>query len=116
MKIRITGSLIALCLMATSAFAADVDGNGNVTLSAAEGATSLNMTIAVDGESATATAGSDEFKGTYKDGELKLEGSLYVPEAGMSSKLDMIAKLDGDELKGTANWDMYVADVTGTRQ
>lgn len=116
MKLGIITSIIALFFMTSSVFAADVDGDWNVTMSAAEGATMLTMTITVDGETATATAGEDELTGTYKNGELKLEGLLYIPEAGMSSDLDMTAKLDGDELTGTANWDMYTADVIGTRK
>ena len=34
---------------------------------------------------------------------------MYVPEAGMS------AKLEGDDLVGNATWDMYVATVHGAR-
>ena len=116
MKISIISGLIAACFMVSSTFAADIDGDWQVSMTAAEGATMVNMSVNVDGETATATMGSDEFTGTYINGELKLVGSLYVPDAGMSANLEMTAKLVGDELKGTANWDMYVADVHGTRK
>lgn len=102
--------------MISSAFAADVDGEWNMMLTSAEGGATIPMTISVDGEIATATAGNEEFTGTYINGEIKLKGSLYVADAGMASMLDMTAKFAGDELKGTANWDMYVADVHGTRK
>jgi len=102
--------------MISSAFAADVDGDWSVAMSAAEGAAVVSMSIAVDGENATASIGTDEFTGTYKNGQLKLKGSLYVAEAGMSSTFDMTAKVDGDELKGTGNWDMYALDVSGKRK
>ncbi len=99
-----------------NAIAADVDGEWSVAMNSAEGGTVIPMTISIDGEMAKAMVGQDELSGTYRDGELKLTGPLYVPEAGMSATLDMTAKLDGDHLKGTANWDMYTANVLGTRK
>lgn len=108
--------LTASILFIGSAFAADVDGEWNVSMNSAEGGTVVPMTISVDGENAKAVVGSDELTGTYKDGELKLKGPLYVPEAGMSATLDMTATLEDDQLKGTANWDMYTANVLGTRK
>lgn len=96
--------------------AADVDGEWNAAMNSAEGGTVIPMVILVNGEMAKATVGQDELNGTYRDGELKLTGPLYVPEAGMSATLDMTAKLDGDHLKGTANWDVYTANVLGIRK
>lgn len=102
-------------IMITSAFAADVDGNWAVMFSSPEGGSVVSIEIKIDGETATAMADGDELIGTYKDGELKLKGPMYVPEAGMSATLDMTAKLEGDDLVGNATWDMYVATVHGTR-
>ncbi len=99
-----------------NAFAADVDGEWSIMFSAAEGGSTVPMTITVDGEAAKAMAGSDELSGTYKDGKLMLEGPMYVPEAGMTSTLNMDATVDGDTMTGTATWDMYTADVIGTRK
>lgn len=106
---------VASLLFVSNAFAADVDGEWSVAMNSAEGGTIVPMTISVEGETAKAMVGTDELTGTYKDGELKLTGPLYVPEAGMTSTLDMTATLDGDQLKGKANWDMYTANVLGTR-
>lgn len=108
------GTFISL-LFTCTALAAEVDGEWDMVMSAAEGATMVTMTITVDGEIAHATAGTDKFTGTYKDGKLTLKGALYVPEAGMSSNMDLAADLVNDALTGTVNWDMYVADLVGTR-
>ncbi len=109
-------AVITSLFLVTSAFAADVDGEWSVMFNAAEGGTTVPMTITVDGEDAKAMAGTDELTGTYKDGKLTLEGPMYVPEAGMTSTLNMDATIDGDKMTGTATWDMYSADVIGTRK
>lgn len=116
MNLRIITGLFASLMIISSTFAADVDGDWSMAMTAAEGFAIVNMSIAVDGENATASIGTDEFTGTYKNGELNLKGSLYVAEAGMSSTFDMTAKLDGEELNGTGNWDMYALSVKGTRK
>jgi len=116
MFLRVIAGLYATSLMISSVLAADVEGDWNMIMSAAEGAAMVPMTITVDGETATATAGQDKFTGTYKNGKLKLKGSLYVPDAGMSSTMGLTATLVGDQLKGIVNWDMYVADLVGTRK
>ncbi|MDA9770623.1 hypothetical protein N9D02_06240 [Emcibacteraceae bacterium] len=112
---RLITIVATVLLMISSATAADVDGNWNVMFSSAEGGVMVPMEIKVDGENVTAMADGDELTGTYKDGELKLKGPMYVPEAGMSATLDMTAKLEGEDLVGKATWDMYVASVLGTR-
>ena len=53
--------------------------------------------------------------GSFDDGELKLAGEFYVMEAGYTSKLDMTVSMQGEQLKGTATWDIYIADVLGNR-
>lgn len=113
--IKLITIMASALLMLSSASAADVDGNWNVMFSSAEGGAMVPMEIKVDGENVTAMADGDELRGTYKDGELKLKGPMYVPEAGMSATLDMTAKLEGNDLVGKATWDMYVASVLGTR-
>ena len=112
---KVIAIIAASLIMITSVFAADVGGNWDVMFSSAEGGSMVPMEIKIDGETATVIADGDELIGTYKDGELKLKGPMYVPEAGMSATLDMTAKLEGDDLVGNATWDMYAATVHGTR-
>ena len=115
---RMSGMTIFAALFAVLAIvsaAATVDGDWNLSLTAPEGATYFRMTIAVDGESASGTVGETAFGGSYRDGNLKLTGDYYVPEAGYVAILDLDMRLEGDMLPGTATWDMYTADVLGKR-
>ena len=107
---------VALLLGACAAAPPPVNGDWDVVLTAPEGQTGFTMTVAVDGESATATAGSHTFNGTYRDGNLKLKGDYYVPEAGYAAELDMDVTYADDELSGDATWDQFSADVSGSRQ
>jgi hypothetical protein len=104
-----------LILAATIGIAAPVDGEWDLSLTAPEGATYFKMTIAIDGEAASGMVGEVAFNGSYKDGNLKLTGDYYVPEAGYNAVLDLDMRLDGEVLTGTATWDMYTADVLGKR-
>ncbi|MGI9203793.1 MAG: hypothetical protein ACR2Q3_07265 [Woeseiaceae bacterium] len=103
-------------LLCTLSFAADVDGDWSMTLSAPEGTTYITMTISVDGEQATGTTADSEVSGTYKNGKLKLEGKLYLADGGYASDMEMEAELRGEKLKGTMGWDTYTLTVDGSRK
>jgi len=111
---------LVVTVLAAMAFvianAADVEGDWSLYLNAAEGFTTVSMSISVDGEKATATSGTSELSGSYKDGKLKLTGKLYLSDAGYESNAEMEVQLQGEKLKGEMNWDSYSATVDGTRQ
>ena len=107
--------ILAVLALGACASAPPVNGDWDVVLTAPEGSTGFTMAVVVDGESATATAGSHTFQGTWRDGALKLKGDYYVAEAGYSAELDMDIQYEGDELKGSATWDQFSADVAGSR-
>jgi hypothetical protein len=111
MTIFLTALVIAACASAPA-----VNGDWDVTLTAPEGQTGFTMSVVVDGENATATAGDHTFNGTFRDGKLTLKGDYYVPEAGYSAELDMDMRLEEDRLRGSATWDQFSADVAGSRQ
>lgn len=115
MKTWTIGAALAAMLLGACASAPAVNGDWDVTLVAPEGQTGFTMSVVVDGDNATATTGPHTFSGTFRDGELRLQGEYYVPEAGYSAVLDMNAQLVEDRLVGSASWDQYSADVTGTR-
>lgn len=115
MLTRIMTAVFAVLVMATSSFAADIDGEWNVMLSASEGSTSIPLTIKVDGETATADADGDKLTGTYIDGELKLEGSVYIAEAGFAENGTIVARLNGDALEGTMDWGGYSLSMYGSK-
>lgn len=97
------------------ASAPPVNGNWDLTLMAAEGSTGFPITIEANGNQASATGGGTEFAGTWEDGVLNLKGDFFVPEAGYSAELDMRVRVVGEQLKGSATWDQFEADVTGDR-
>lgn len=112
---KLFGALASIALVSIVS-AADVDGNWSLYLSAPEGSTTVELKISIDGEEAIGKNADSELQGTYIDGELKLEGELYLLDAGYSSGLQMDARLDGDKLKGRITWDMYSGTVEGTRK
>ncbi|MCC3860669.1 hypothetical protein [Pseudemcibacter aquimaris] len=112
---RIMTAVFATLLMVTSSFAADAEGEWSITLSAAEGSTSIVMDIKVDGENATGTSDGDELKGTLKDGVLVLSGDLYIADAGMSDTADLKATIDGNSLEGNMSWGGYSLDMYGSK-
>ena len=108
-------ALTALLLCATAS-GADIDGDWNLSLNAAEGSTYVVLSISTDGDDATATSSDSELKGTYIDGQLKLSGKLYLIDAGYAADTEMDARLDGQKLKGRMIWDTYTATVDGVRE
>ena len=106
---------MAATLMVACASTPAVNGAWEVAVTAPEGATYFTMSVAVDGEEASGMVGEEPFSGTYTDGELKLSGDYYVPEAGYSAELNMDIRLEDDQLTGTATWDQFSADVSATR-
>ena len=111
----LTSLLAALLLAACASAPPPVNGDWDLMLTAAEGATGFPITIEANGTEAAASGGDAEFTGTWMDGELKLVGEFFVPEAGYAAPLDMTMRVEGDELVGTATWDQFEADVLGQR-
>jgi len=95
--------------------AAGVDGDWTLVLTAPEGATEFTMSIAVDGSDVFGRVGDAEFTGTLDGERMRLAGDLFVPEAGYVAPLDLDLRLDGEELRGIATWDVYTANVVGKR-
>lgn len=115
--IQIKRAFIALAatLFIACASAPPVNGNWDLMLMAAEGSTGFPITIEAIGDQASASGGGSDFTGTWEDGELKLAGDFFVPEAGYSAELNMTVRVEGDRLRGIATWDQFEADVTGDR-
>jgi len=106
---------LAVCVL-SAARAADVDGQWGLAMVATEGSAYVTMTIAVDGETAIGKTSDSELTGTYRDGELELDGELFLAEAGYSADANLTARLAEDgKLLGKIYWGEYRADVTGSR-
>ena len=111
----LTSLLAALVIAACASAPPPVNGEWDLMLTAAEGSTGFPISIEASGTEATASGGDAEFSGTWMDGELRLSGEFFVPEAGYAAPLDMTMRVEGDELVGTATWDQFEADVLGQR-
>ena len=110
------GGVLALSLLVACASAPPpVNGDWDLMLMAAEGQTGFPISIEANGTEASATGGDAEFTGTWMDGELRLSGEFFVPEAGYAAPLDMTMRVENGELVGTATWDQFEADVLGQR-
>ena len=114
-QIKRAGIALAVALLVGCASAPPVNGEWDLMLMAAEGSTGFPINIEASGDQANASGGGSDFTGTWVDGELNLKGDYFVPEAGYSAELDMTVRIVDDQLKGTATWDQFEADVTGDR-
>lgn len=115
MQITRAAIVIAATLIVGCASTPPVNGDWDIMLTAAEGSTGFPISILAHGSEASATGGDAEFSGTWEGGELRLTGEFFVPEAGYAAPLDMTMQLEDGQLKGTATWDQFEADVLGTR-
>lgn len=107
--------LLAALVLTACATAPPVNGEWDLMLTAPEGSTGFPISIEANGTDATASGGGSEFSGTWMDGELRLTGEFFVPEAGYAAELDMTMRVEDDQLRGSATWDQFQADLLGTR-
>ena len=113
--VQLVSMLATTFLVACALAPPPVNGDWDIILTAAEGSTGFPINIVASGEEASATGGDTEFTGTWIDGELRLSGDFFVPEAGYTATLDMTIRVDDDKLTGSATWDQFQADVSGER-
>ena len=113
----IMAMVVLAAFMHATAWAADVDGEWGLAMVATEGSAFVSMTISVEGETAIGTTSDSELTGTYKDGELELDGELFLVEAGYSADANLTARLaENGKLLGKIYWGEYRAVLTGSRE
>lgn len=103
-------------LLAQTSLAGEIDGTWHFIFSTDENDYPREVLIAVNGDQATAKMGEETFKGTFKDGKLKLDGNHYADEAGYTAEFKINGKLADGKLAGTATWDTYDLTFTATRK
>jgi hypothetical protein len=111
----------AACAVAvTSSLALAQNGAGGswtLDVDSPQGATKVNLVLAVDGEAVTGTIASDmgesKFTGTVKDGTVTFSFDLAGPQGPMT--ITTRAAVTGDEMKGEMDYGMGVAPFTGKR-
>lgn len=110
--------LIALgLLLSAGLYAAEIAGKWDMVWSTPGGERKSVLTVTVEGETVRAElSGSKEpIPGTFKDGELKLNGKLFSAEAGMDGEFKLSGKLEGEQLKGSASWEEHQMTFTATK-
>ncbi len=110
--LRLVLASLALLLISQAAMAADLDGKWNFTFYSDNGEHPREFVMTQNGTKIDAKLGSEPFTGTFKDGDLNMEGEHFVDQLGYKSLMKISGKLADGELKGTATWDTY--DLTFT--
>lgn len=118
MKHLLTG--FALCslvllLLAPCAVAADIDGTWNFAFMYQGSEHPRTMTLTTSGDQVTVKSGDDVLKGTFQNGKLEFAGQRFDDEAGYKGEFKLSGTLEGDQIKGTANFDTYDLTFTATR-
>ncbi|HQZ38835.1 MAG TPA: hypothetical protein PLH72_07325 [Vicinamibacterales bacterium] len=107
--------VVALLAAGVGVDAAELDGTWTFTLSAPEGEHTFTISLTTDGEKVAGKRGDASYTGTFKDGQLKLNGSHYIDEVGQTFDLELTGKLDGDQITGDGSIEGFALTVQGTR-
>lgn len=110
-------TLAMLLLLVCGLDAAEIAGKWDVVWQTPGGERRSVMTVTTEGDSVKAMleGGKEPIPGTFKDGELKLNGKLFSSEAGFDGAFKLSGKLDGDALKGSASWEEHQMSFSATR-
>ena len=106
---------LAILFLAQALVAADLNGKWNFVFYSDNGEHPREFVLKTSGSEVTGQRGEETYKGTFKDGVLEISGEHYAAEAGYKATLKMSGKLEGDQIKGTASWDMYDLTFTATK-
>lgn len=115
---RLLTVVSAFALSASLALAqSPVAGSWTLDVDSPQGATKVNLVLAVDGDAVTGTIASDmgesKFTGTIKDGTVTFSFDMAGPQGPMT--ISTKAAITGDEMKGEMDYGMGVAPFTGKR-
>jgi hypothetical protein len=108
---------LAMLSIPVGASGQDLAGTWVMEISAPEGSHAFSLTLAVDGEAVTGTAGRDEtFTGTFKEGIFEIIGVHYIEEAGMEAELWMSGTIADDAITGEAYIEDFPLQLAGKRE
>ena len=97
---------------------ANVAGNWTLDVDSPQGATKVNLVLAVEGEAVTGTIASDmgesKFTGTLKEGTVTFSFDMAGPQGPLT--ITTRAAITGDEMKGEMDYGMGVAPFIGKRE
>lgn len=115
---RLAAFTSAVALASSVLFAqANVAGNWTLDVDSPQGATKVNLVLAVEGEGVTGTIASDmgesKFTGTVKEGTVTFTFDMAGPQGPLT--ITTRAAVTGDEMKGEMDYGMGVAPFVGKR-
>lgn len=113
--VHITLCVLALLLLEQTAVAADLNGKWDFVFDTEVGIYESSWTLTVNGDKVTAKQDETVLTGTFRDGKLALSGEFYAAEAGYAAEMKISGKLESDQFKGDASWDVYEMTFTATR-
>ena len=118
MRTRLAAFTSAVALASSVLFAqANVAGNWTLDVDSPQGATKVNLVLAVEGEAVTGTIASDmgesKFTGTLKEGTVTFSFDIAGPQGPMT--ITTKAAVTGDDMKGEMDYGMGVAPFIGKR-
>jgi hypothetical protein len=97
---------------------ANVAGSWTLDVDSPQGATKVNLVLAVEGEAVTGTIASDmgesKFTGTVKEGTVTFSFDMAGPQGPLT--ITTRAAITGDEMKGEMDYGMGVAPFVGKRE
>ena len=110
-------NLLCFFLVVLGLSAADVTGKWDITWQTPGGERKGVMTVTAEGDAVKAEVegAKQPIPGTFKDGELKLDGKLFSAEAGYEGAFKLTGKLEGEAMKGSASWETYQMTFVATR-
>lgn len=117
-RTRLAAFTSIVALASSGLFAqANVAGNWTLDVDSPQGATKVNLVLAVEGEAVTGTIASDmgesKFTGTLKEGTVTFSFDMAGPQGPLT--ITTRAAVTGDEMKGEMDYGMGVAPFIGKR-
>ena len=116
---RLFSALIAV-VFATSVLSAqaNIAGSWELTINGPEGAITATAALKQDGDNLTGTIespqGTVELKGTYKAKKVELAFTISGPQGDLPIKVN--GDVDGNDMKGTIDFGMGMADFTAKKK
>jgi hypothetical protein len=116
---RLALTLLATLILSTTPFAqGSVAGGWDLTINGPQGEITATATVKQDGEKVTGTLqspqGEVEMAGTMKGSTLAMAFSVQTPNGPLDIKL--VAEVTGATLKGTIDFGMGTAELTGKKK
>lgn len=110
--------LVAALFFTMALFAADsMSGKWNFVWDTPGGERKSTLTFEQDGETLSVAFpdSTKKIPGTVKDGEVKLNGKLFSPEAGQEGDFRLEGKIEDGKLVGRAAWNEHGMTFKATR-